>query len=41
MLARIARHDYAGHYRRTGGSGDYVPAGYDDAILGRFSLVPR
>jgi selenocysteine lyase/cysteine desulfurase len=41
MLERIARHDYAGHYRRTGGSGDYVPAGYDDAILGRFSLAPR
>jgi selenocysteine lyase/cysteine desulfurase len=41
MLERIARHDYAGHYHRADGSGDYVPAGYDDAILGRFSLARR
>jgi selenocysteine lyase/cysteine desulfurase len=39
MLERIARDDYCGHYRRTGESGDYIPAGYDDAILSRFALA--
>ena len=41
MLERIARRDYCGHYRPAAGSGDYTPAGYDDAILSRFSLTPR
>jgi cysteine desulfurase / selenocysteine lyase len=41
MLKRIARHDYRGRYSRAAGSGDYTPADYDDAILGRFSLAPR
>ena len=41
MLERITRHDYRGHYRRAAGSGDYTPADYDDAILSRFSLLPR
>ena len=41
MLERITRHDYHGHYRRAAGSGDYTPADYDDAILSRFSLLPR
>jgi cysteine desulfurase/selenocysteine lyase len=40
MLERISRHDYRGHYRRAAGSGDYMPADYDDAILRRFSLAP-
>ena len=41
MVERITRHDYCGHYRRAAGSGDYIPADYDDAILSRFSLLPR
>ena len=41
MLERIARHDYRGHYHPAAASGDYLPAGYDDAILSRFSLAPH
>lgn len=40
MLERITRHDYRGDYRRPADSGDYLPAGYEDAILSRFSLAP-
>jgi cysteine desulfurase/selenocysteine lyase len=39
MLERIVRRDYRGHYVRAPGSGDYTPAGYEDAILEHFSLV--
>jgi selenocysteine lyase/cysteine desulfurase len=41
MLERVTRDDYRGRYRRAAGSGDYIPADYDDAILDRFSLAPR
>jgi cysteine desulfurase/selenocysteine lyase len=41
MLERVTRHDYRGHYGRTGDVGDYIPAGYDDAIFSRFCLAPR
>jgi selenocysteine lyase/cysteine desulfurase len=37
MLERITRRDYRGDYRRAAGSGDYIPAGYDDAILSRIT----
>jgi cysteine desulfurase / selenocysteine lyase len=39
MLERIRRHDYRGDYRRAAGSGDYIPADYDDAIFSRFPLA--
>ena len=38
MLERIARDDFRGHYCRAAGSGDYIPAGYEDAMSGHFSL---
>ena len=38
MLERIVRRDYHGDYFRDAGSGDYRPAGYEDAILEHFSL---
>ena len=41
MVQRITRQDYCGHYRQAAGSGDYIPADYDDAIFSRFSLAPH
>jgi hypothetical protein len=41
MLERITRQDFLGDYRPVADSGGYMPAGYEDAILSRFSLAPR
>jgi hypothetical protein len=32
MLERIARADYLGDYQLDSGSGEYVPAGYEDPL---------
>ena len=39
VLERIADHDYRGRYHLDAASGAYTPAGYEDAILHRFSLT--
>jgi selenocysteine lyase/cysteine desulfurase len=39
MLQRIAQDDYDGQYYQVRESGDYIPAGYQDAIASRFSLM--
>jgi cysteine desulfurase / selenocysteine lyase len=39
MLERIVRGEYLGDYFQDAASGDYKPAGYEDAILEHFSLT--
>jgi hypothetical protein len=39
MLRRIVQDDYDGQYYQLPESGDYKPAGYDDAVPGRFSVT--
>jgi selenocysteine lyase/cysteine desulfurase len=39
MLQRIGRNDYDGRYYSVPETGDYKPAGYEDAILSHFSLT--
>lgn len=41
MVERIARDDYQGDYRLVPGTGEFIPAGYEDPLSDHFVLGPQ